>query len=43
LHATRWIFSEGNNPAGHCDVAWAGRLTTEASDFHFRSACGAVV
>ena len=30
---TRWVFSEGRNmlnPASHCDIAWAGALTTHA-------------
>jgi phage FluMu gp28-like protein len=31
--AKRWIFSEGSNPlnqASHCDIAWAGALSTKA-------------
>jgi phage FluMu gp28-like protein len=32
--AGRWIFSEGSNPlneASHCDIAWAGALSTRAA------------
>ena len=30
---TKWVFSEGHNtsnPASHCDIAWAGALSTHA-------------
>jgi len=45
FHGNRWVFSEGtntSNPASHCDIAWAGGLATEASNFHFRSVGAAV-
>ena len=41
----RVIFTEArnpNNPASHCDIAWAGALATEANLMRRFSAGGAV-
>jgi hypothetical protein len=38
FQGTRWNFSEGknsSNPVSHCDIAWAGALSTEAHLNHF--------
>ena len=42
---TRWIFSESRNslnPASHCDIAWAGALSTHAHTSRKYSAGGLV-
>jgi len=43
---TRWNFSEGKNllnPASHCDIAWAGALSTFAHMESKSSGVGAAV
>ena len=45
FQGNRWIFMEGNNsnnPASHCDIAWAGALATHAHTVRRCSAGGAV-